>query len=92
MKYEELVKALRHCGKDLMPGERCKDSCPYGDIALCLPKLKLDAAAAIEELQAEVNKWQDVAYQDSVEQMKMQERIWELESEVYAKMEVQDEA
>ena len=52
MNYEELVKALRHCGKDLMPGERCKDSCPYGDIALCLPKLKLDAAAAIEELQA----------------------------------------
>lgn len=49
--YSELVKALRHCGKDLLPGERCKDSCPYGDIALCLPKLKLDAADAIEELQ-----------------------------------------
>ena len=48
--YIELVKALRHYGKDLMPGERCKDSCPYGDIALCLPKLKLDAAAAIEAL------------------------------------------
>lgn len=48
--YTELVKALRCCGKDLMPGERCKDSCPYGDIALCLPKLKLDAAAAIEDM------------------------------------------
>lgn len=54
--YTELVKALRHCGKDLLPGERCKDSCPYGDIALCLPKLKLDAAAVIEELQAKVDR------------------------------------
>ena len=52
MTYEELVEALRLCGKDLMHGERCKDSCPYGDIALCIPKLKLDAAAAIEELQS----------------------------------------
>ena len=59
--YTELVKALRHCGKDLMPGERCKDSCPYGDIALCLPKLKLDAAAAIEALQAEVQFYNALA-------------------------------
>ena len=60
--YTELVKALRHCGKDLMHGERCKDSCPYGDIALCLPKLKLDAASAIEALQAQLPKrgeWED---------------------------------
>ena len=39
-----------------------------------------EAQNRIEELQAEVDKWQDVAYQDSLEQMKMQERIWELEA------------
>lgn len=58
--YTKLVKALRLCGKDLMHGERCKDSCPYGDIALCIPKLKLDAAAAIEGLQSGVERLKDV--------------------------------
>lgn len=45
-------------------------------------RLSLDAAAAIEALQAEVEKWQDIAYQDSIKQMEQQERIWELEAEV----------
>lgn len=84
--YTELVKALRHCAKG-----GC-DDCSY--LEPCLKKwqenknrfgasilmIMDDAAAAIEELQAEVEKWQDVAYQDSLKQMEQQERIWELEA------------
>ena len=58
--YTELIKALRCCAKDPRTGERCKDECPYGPIALCLPKLKLDAAAAIEEM------WNGIDNRDAI--------------------------
>ena len=76
--YTELIKALRCCGN---VNTDCT-VCPWDkyNFGLCVEKLYTDAAAAIEALQAEVEKWQDVAYQDSLEQMKMQERIWELEA------------
>lgn len=79
MKYEELVKALRHCAI-----QTCCDNCPMYDNGLdpdeCVVKQYMDAADAIEELQAEVEKWQDIAYQDRIKQMEQQERIWELEA------------
>lgn len=79
--YEQLVNALRRCAN---PDKICtkNENCGYwrDDYYFCADDMMLDAAAAIEALQAEVDKWQDVAYQDSLEQMKMQERIWELEA------------
>lgn len=77
--YTKLVEALRYCAES---GDfNCNKDCPmYPNYPKCLTKMDMDAAAAIEELEAEVDKWQDVAYQDSLEQMKMQERIWKLEA------------
>ena len=55
MKYEELIKALRYCGKKYFTGDECKNCSLFGTGPLCSDKLKLDAAAAIEALQAELN-------------------------------------
>ena len=72
--YTDLIKALRCCAEHKY---RCLE-CEFLHDGVC--SVMHDAAAAIEELEAEVDKWTDVAYQDSLEQMKMQERIWELEA------------
>ena len=109
--YAELVKALRCCGN---VNTDCT-VCPWDkyNFGMCAEKLLMDAAAAIEELQAllteadkkqayqhdciceltaeneelkaDVGKWQDIAYQDSIKQMEQQERIWELEAELEPK-------
>ena len=51
MKYDELVKALRHC---IDPDTTC-DGCPRGgNNGLCADMLYREAADAIEALQAEV--------------------------------------
>lgn len=52
--YTELVKALRWCASDETD---CEGNCPYSFVTECLGKIKLDAAAAIEELQAEQNMY-----------------------------------
>ena len=54
MKYEELVKALRCCATMTCKG----DDCRYMILGChdCFSKLHDDAAAAIEELQAEVER------------------------------------
>ena len=56
--YTELVKALRWCASDETD---CEGNCPYSFMTDCLGKIKLDAAAAIEELQAEVNEQKQIA-------------------------------
>ena len=53
--YSELVKALRCCGSTSADCTVCPwDKYTFG---MCAEKLLMDAAAAIEELQAEVDKW-----------------------------------
>ena len=54
--YEQLVKALRRCASV----ERCEGRCEmnYGSTD-CESRLEMDAAAAIEALQAEVNRMKD---------------------------------
>lgn len=54
MTYEELVKALRYC--KIRPYRSCVD-CQLFDTDGCVDKMHDDAAAAIEELQAEVGQW-----------------------------------
>ena len=51
--YDELVKALRYCAES---GDfNCNKDCPmYPNYPRCLTKMDMDAADAIEELQAEV--------------------------------------
>ena len=61
MKYEELVKALRYCGKKYFTGDECKNCILFGTGPLCSDKLKLDAAAAIEALQADVQSYKALA-------------------------------
>lgn len=56
MNYEELVNALRHCVSDEKGVTKCA-GCPYyPDITGCMDRLHTDAAAAIETLQAELEK------------------------------------
>ena len=53
--YTELVKALRYCAES---GDfNCNKDCPmYPNYPKCLTKMDMDAAAAIEALQAEVKR------------------------------------
>ena len=56
MKYKELVKALRHCSHDGLV--KCNE-CKYGGTEWpvgCEEEMMRDAAAAIEELQAQLPK------------------------------------
>lgn len=53
--YNKIVKSLRHCPK---AGTRCED-CAYTGIMVCYDVIKEDAADAIEELQAEVERLKD---------------------------------
>lgn len=56
MNYDKLVKALRHCVSDEKGVTKCA-GCPYyPDITGCMDRLHTDAAAAIEDLQAELEK------------------------------------
>lgn len=56
MNYDKLVKALRHCVSDEKGVTKCA-GCPYyPDITGCMDRLHTDAAAAIEALQAELEK------------------------------------
>lgn len=50
--HTELVNVLRYCGKKYFAGNECKDCIRFGTGPLCDDKMKLDAAAAIEELQS----------------------------------------
>ena len=57
--YTKLVAALRHCVSDEKGVTKCA-GCPYyPDITGCIDRLHTDAAAAIEDLQAEVKRLQD---------------------------------
>ena len=55
MNYEQLVKALRYCAES---GDfNCNKDCPmHPNYPKCLTKMDMDAAAAIEALQAEVKR------------------------------------
>ena len=53
--YTELVKALRYCG-NFTEREGCDESCEYFNDMDCPNRIMSDAAAAIEELQAEVER------------------------------------
>ena len=64
--YTELVKALRYCAES---GDfNCNKDCPmYPNYPRCLTKMDMDAAAAIEELEARlgeaensVERWKDM--------------------------------
>lgn len=62
--YSELVKALRYCAES---GDfKCGKDCPmHTEYPNCLTKMDTDAAAAIEALQAEIERLQadvDAAY------------------------------
>ena len=61
--YDKLVKALRHCAI-----QTCCDNCPMYDNGLdqdeCVVKQYMDAATAIEALEAKVPHW--VRCEDSV--------------------------
>ena len=61
--YSELVKALRYCASD---ESDCKENCPYSPIVDCLDKIKQDAAAAIEALQAELDKYHELCDVDEI--------------------------
>ena len=53
--YTKLVEALRYCAES---GDfNCNKDCPmYPNYPKCLTKMDMDAAAAIEALQAEVER------------------------------------
>ena len=62
--YTELVKALRYCAES---GDfNCNKDCPmYPNYPKCLTKMDMDAAAAIEALQAQLPKrgeWKYIVY------------------------------
>ena len=73
--YEELVKALRECASD---DPDCIYNCPYYNHDVCADDLKSDAAAAIEELQAEVRKYHDAFGRLSKTAVELEQRIAEL--------------
>lgn len=58
--YKNLVKALRYCAES---GDfNCNKDCPmYPNYPKCLTKMDMDAAAAIEALQAEVKFYKNLA-------------------------------
>ena len=56
--YTELIHALRYCANRDRPD--CS-VCEYEAASSCKDILKLDAAAAIESLQAEVNEQKQIA-------------------------------
>ena len=66
MKYEELVKALRSCAENFGCPIECPRYSPADEgVRACVSRLEKDAAAAIEELQAEVERLKadvDAAY------------------------------
>ena len=53
--YTKLVEALRYCG-NFTEREGCDESCEYFNDMDCPNRIMSDAAAAIEELQAEVDE------------------------------------
>jgi len=57
--YEQLVKALRYCG-NFTEREGCAESCEYLNDMDCPNRIMSDAAAAIEELQAELDKYHEL--------------------------------
>lgn len=64
MKYDELVKALRHC-MTKEDGITICEPCPYyGKGIECENVLHTDAAAAIEELQADMKTYGKTAFDE----------------------------
>lgn len=53
--YTKLVEALRYCG-NFTEREGCDESCEYFNDMDCPNRIMSDAAAAIEELQAEIRE------------------------------------
>ena len=53
--YTKLVEALRYCG-NFTEREGCDESCEYFNDMDCPNRIMSDAAAAIEELQAQLPK------------------------------------
>lgn len=74
-------KALKECARQLAKIEALQDRVFELEEWLNDDEIAADDyRRKVGALQAEVEKWQDVAYQDSLAQMKQQERIWELEA------------
>lgn len=72
--YNELVKALRYCTV-----YRPCSLCPrYEEGTGCFEKLHLDAAAAIEALQADVKKYHDAFGRLSKTAVELEQRVAEL--------------
>lgn len=75
MKYDELVKALRccqfgecgcgECRYNTLKGDWCTED-NHPEFFDCDDKLKLDAAAAIEALQAELEKYHELCDVDEI--------------------------
>ena len=81
--YKKLVEALRCCAENFGCPIECPRYSPADEgVRACVSRLEKDAAAAIEELQAE-NVAYDKAIKDTMEGIhKKNERIHELEAEV----------
>lgn len=64
--YSKLVKALRYCAES---GDfNCNKDCPmYPNYPKCLTKMDMDAAAAIEALQADMKTYGDTAFKEGYE-------------------------
>ena len=59
MNYEELIKALRSCAENFGCPIECPRYSPADEgVRACVSRLEKDAAAAIEDLQAEVRFWE----------------------------------
>lgn len=65
-KYEQLVKALRECASY---DPDCIYNCPYYNHDVCADDLKSDAAAAIEALQAELDKYHELCDVDEIQEV-----------------------
>ena len=70
--YTKLVKALRYCAES---GDfNCNKDCPmYPNYPKCLTKMDMDAAAAIEALQAQLPKRGEMKNADKIRAMSDEE-------------------
>ena len=75
--YTKLVEALRYCG-NFTEREGCDESCEYFNDMDCPNRIMSDAAAAIEELEAEVRKYHDAFGRLSKTAVELEQRIAEL--------------
>ena len=82
--YGKLVAELNHCSNGIVQCDGCSYAGKTWDWG-CESALMADAAAAIEELQAEAKKWESCTYNEQKEAFKILQRCRELEAELEPK-------